>query len=283
MDWGLWLAVAGSAISAAGVLSGIVIFRTQQKQAAKLQRTEIYQRLELASVEVFQFEADNAETLERFRDKIARRKKFAAAWPAIERFKDMEDIEDAEDAGRRDPSGALREIYDQYVEIEDDVRIVRKYYEQTLNLFEMAARFRRSGIMEEPVFGSWVIWYYDTVREWAFRWIWSTLELETNYTSELRETFNYAVHYFNWIDEDEEALKADFFKHVARINRCDVIRDWLSEVHSAKDALKHQIDRVGVPKYKPWPGNYGAAPVPRSRKGEVAPGPLATADDRRSS
>jgi hypothetical protein len=272
-NWSLGLGdIVSGAISALGVLSAVAIFMVQQRQGARLQRTEIYQRLELASVEVFKFEAQEASKLEKFRDRVVRPDKFGAAWPAIERFEEMEELGDAGEADRRDPSGQLRKVYEQYENIEEHVRVARKYYEQTLNLFEMAARFRADGIMDERVFGSWVIWYFDTVQEWAFRWMWP--ELRKNYTGELRDVFNFPVAHFDWTGGELEKLQREFFAHVARKYRCKIIRDWLDDVTGADLRNEKAIASRGSPSYLAWPGAYGTSPQLEDYRGRKAPSPL---------
>lgn len=48
-------------------------------------------------------------------------------------------------------------------------------YFQTLNLFEVCARFRRQKIINSDIFASWIAWFYDTLDDWYFRDQWPDL------------------------------------------------------------------------------------------------------------
>lgn len=155
-----------------------------------MRKIDLYQDLELASIDLFRFEAEHAERLKRFQD-LTRN--------------------DLSVAGATD----------------QDWLIMRKFYEQTMNLFEMAARFRKKKIIEPEVYGSWVIWYYDTLLHWAFREQWA--DLRQNYTPELRAVFSGFVTEFD-PKESDDARKRRFFKHVAEITKCRVVGRWLHDL-----------------------------------------------------
>jgi hypothetical protein len=259
-------AAIGALMTVMGLVLAVWQFNRQQKKSDDLQRTEIYQRLEMESTNVFRFEADNAHSLERFRDRQPVARKFDATWAAVAHY---QRIENGEDPDVIDSSGALKGAF---AEIEDDVRVLRKYYEMSLNLFEVAARFRHQGIIDAQVFGSWVIWMYETSREWGFRWMWPLLK--ANYMPQLRDVFEYPVAYFDWASEPDAQLKRDFFIHVARLLACPEIAAWIDGVDAQTEALHAEISRRGLPQYrKSWPVWVGPAPAPKPRP-KPAPGPL---------
>jgi hypothetical protein len=123
----------GVIVSFVGVIVTLLIFVKQQRRLEKVQKQETYQRLELASNELFRFTASNAAVL--------------AGFGSMEK-------DTARDAS------------------EVDCMIADNHIFQTLNLFEMAARMRQANVFEDEVFGSWVIWYYDLLGSWYFRESW---------------------------------------------------------------------------------------------------------------
>jgi hypothetical protein len=180
---------AGDIATLAGILIAVVTFAIQNRRELAVQKIELYHRLETGSIELFKFEAAHGAILAPFLEST------------------------------RNPAGASPG--------EDDLRIKRKFYEQTMNLFEMAARFRKKNIIEPEVYGSWVIWYYDTLNQWGFREEWP--DLRQNYTSEPRAIFDRFVAEYD-ANENDTARKRRFFKHVADITSCPVIRRWLDDL-----------------------------------------------------
>lgn len=203
----------------AGIVVATVTFAFQQNQANALQRKEVYQRLELASNDLFRFEAEHAATIGRFRDLTPSKVKFTQTerrilgdWSRYEEGRELDDDADARTA---------------FLALDAARSIIRKCYEQTLNLFEMAARLRAARIVEPDVFGSWVVWLYECHCEWAFRDAWPGLKL--NYTAQLRQVFDDPVRRFDPA-EDDDARRRRFFRHVAQLYRCRVVEDWLDQV-----------------------------------------------------
>lgn len=180
---------AGDLVTLAGILLAVVTFAIQNRRELAVQKIELYHRLETGSIELFKFEAAHGAILAPF-------------------------LELTPDPATPPPSA-------------DDTRIKRKFYEQTMNLFEMAARFRKQHIIEPEVYGSWVIWYYDTLCQWGFREEWP--DLRQNYTSEARVIFDRFVMEFD-AAEDDAVRKRHFFKHIANITACPVIRRWLDDL-----------------------------------------------------
>jgi hypothetical protein len=126
----------GVIISFLGLLVTLFIFVKQQWRLERVQKQETYQRLELASNELFRFTANNAAVL--------------CGYVSME----------------KDPAFQLTET---------GSMVADNHIFQTLNLFEMAARLRQANFFEDEVFGSWVIWYYDLLGSWYFREAWSKI------------------------------------------------------------------------------------------------------------
>lgn len=180
---------AGDLVTLCGILLAIVTFAIQNRRELAVQKVELYHRLETGSIELFKFEAAHGAILAPF-------------------------LELTRDPAAPPPSA-------------DAERIKRKFYEQTMNLFEMAARFRKKNIIEPEVYGSWVIWYYDTLCQWGFREEWP--DLRQNYTREARAIFDPFVLAFDPA-EDDAVRKRRFFKHLADTTSCRVINRWLDDL-----------------------------------------------------
>jgi hypothetical protein len=176
---------SGEVIALLAVSVTIGIFTVQSVRANRVERQENYLRLELASNDVFRFEANNADTLFKFRDET---------------------------------SG------DAVISAKDEL-VADAFYYMTLNLFEISMRFRLDGTIDKNVFGSWVVWYYDTLTSWRFRERWPSVR--ENYTTDLRRIFDDPVAKFDASIPDKER-KQKFFNHVASVLNCDIIKRWLS-------------------------------------------------------
>lgn len=179
-----------------GLIIGTVTFAIQNRRELKVQKVELYHRLETGSIELFKFEAANVARLKPYQD-LTR-------------------------------NAATAQKLD-----DEDAFISRKFYEQTMNLFEMAARFRKKNIIEPEIYGSWVIWYYDTLLQWGFREEWP--DLRQNYTEEIRAVFDKPVSEFN-ATESDVLRKRRFFKHVGDLINCDKVRKLL-------DTLEREAER----------------------------------------
>lgn len=128
--------VIGTVLSLLSLLLAFLVLYWDKLNERRLQCREIYQQLELASVELFRFECEQAELV-------------GLLW-------------NEGDEAQADLTTA--QGYQ-----------VRAYTCQILNLFEMAVRFRIDGTMEPDVFGSWVIWMHDLSSASRFRAIWPEL------------------------------------------------------------------------------------------------------------
>lgn len=127
----------GDIISAISVLIALAAVMTtlwfENKRHKEVVFKEIYQQLELASIELFRFESENEElvTLLWEENKINEIKEGTASY-----F-----------------------IYTNYVC-------------QYLNLFEMSVRFKVEKVMPDDVFGSWITWIFDVCSAPGFKEVW---------------------------------------------------------------------------------------------------------------
>lgn len=237
------------------LIGGVIAFWTQSRRAAQVREIELYQRLESNSIELFKFEAANAEVLEKFQDVeiderkfgdeahsdgSPRREKFSALQAKFGSMREFVALHyDRLEVNKRELAEQVG-IKQQFELYEQQRLIVRKFYEQTLNLFEMATRFRNKRIIEPIVFGTWVIWFYDTVVQWGFRDHWP--DLRQNYTADLRAVFNKFVAEFDPA-EDNEQRKRRFYAHVAAVtHNCHIVRNWLPQLE--KEARQFKFKAV---------------------------------------
>lgn len=217
---------AASLISALGLLLAVFQLwrageakKVADREGLKAKQTEIYQRLEIESNVVFQFEATHKAILPMFKTHLAPTRPYAGLSPAAKAEAQL---------------------------------IARKYYEICCNLFEIAARLKKEGYVEADVFGSWVAWYFDTVCEWGFRAVWA--DLRDNYTADLRtKVFDSFVGDLirDWDATQQvqrkrdlcmpieviEALRVDFYRHVGETFNCPTTHGWLA--NSRGDFPKH--------------------------------------------
>jgi hypothetical protein len=177
-------------ISALGIVFTYVM-RTEQTQRNAQQ--QLYQTLELQSVELFRFECDHPHLVK-------------SLWfdpPAAE-------------GGEKDEVLAYS---------------TRQYVCQMLNLFEMAIRFRTQGILLPEVFGSWVIWIWEVCECRNFQEIWlDEADLPSNYIPDLREVLSAGVEIARENPENSVENKRKFFREVAEHLDCHEVKDWLKAV-----------------------------------------------------
>jgi hypothetical protein len=170
-------------ITALGLIVTLVFTWRQQRRLVRVEQQQTYQRLELASNEVFRFTAANAQTLIAYQ------------------------------AQQPDPSIDFQSAVAQNI-------VADNHIYQTLNLFEMAARLRREEFFEDEIFASWVIWYYELLQSWYFRYKWP--EIALNYTREMRLVFNEPVRKFDPRTDEAQRMQ-EFYAHVARVLECPAV------------------------------------------------------------
>jgi GNAT superfamily N-acetyltransferase len=134
----------------------VVTIVKQQSENNSAASQQIYQRLEIESIQLFRFDIQHADLAEY--------------------------IWSTDDPGKQLPEGN---------QSRERIRL-QQYIAQILNLFEMAVRFRRDDIMPVDVFGSWVIWINSLCASKNFCLYWRHMEpeLQLNYIPELRNMIN---------------------------------------------------------------------------------------------
>lgn len=137
----------GSIASILGIIAAAlaIIISNRQQAYKELQTTrdQIYQQLELESINLFRFEIDNVELA-------------GITWNDTLSYETLQ----------QDTSKAYQ---------------VLQHICMVLNLFEMAVRFRRDGIAHEDVFRSWEAWIFDLCQSKMFLHFWYLGELKENY------------------------------------------------------------------------------------------------------
>lgn len=187
-------------VSTFAQMAGIIIAATMvivtnthnARESEKTSRQQIYQTLELESVQLFRFECEHPELVEPL---------WLSTLAEVGPRKGLSDIE-------------LDLL---------DYRLTQHIC-QTLNLFEIACRFRKQKIMEPEVFGSWMIWMLELCSRPEFRLHWegkqrSKTHVELNYVAELRDILNAGIHFTKERegDFDDDDRRRSFFKYVANI------------------------------------------------------------------
>lgn len=119
--------------AAIGLIGSLIVFLFQQRRLIQLRKQENYLSLEIASTELFRYEAQYGAVL--------------APYMEPQRPDDFS------------PAPG------------DDI-VASNFYLQALNLFEIAVRLRGENGFDPKIFGSWVIWFYDCTQAWYFRAHW---------------------------------------------------------------------------------------------------------------
>jgi len=182
------LTLLGIAVS---VIVFIVTYQSGRRQDRQLAHRQIYQRLELASIEVFQNQIDHPE---------------------------LAHIGIASRTEVRSMNGALPvDSYDAFL------------YQQ-LNLFEMAYRFCKDDLMPEQVFGSWVIWFGDLCASPYFRefWVGKDAVAPLNYVPEFRKIMTEGCIIYGDQKLGLQEKREKFFKFVGAEVQSETISQWLS-------------------------------------------------------
>lgn len=165
-------------------------YRRTESRELRVEKSAAYLALEVQSSEVFQYAAEKAELMDCFRCDT--------------------------------PPAKMPEGKDYELGCETALNL----YYQSLNLFEVCARFRRNDIIPAEVFASWVAWFHELVDDWYFRDRWRP-ELRANYTQDIREIFDVGCEIWDAALPVREKRRA-FYDAVADIMLdCQSIRNWL--------------------------------------------------------
>jgi hypothetical protein len=210
--------------------------KEDEEKAHKSRKIEIYQRLEIESNRVFEFEARHPELVPLLKRRLA----------------------SETDIGKL----VVRNEYTEQMQARQIAMIARKYYEMNCNLFEIAGRLRRNGLIDPEVFGSWVAWYFDTCTEWGFRALWA--DLRDNYTADLRDIFDplcgtliveWDIPHFEGTfekgatsgdlpdvePEELEFRRREFYRQIGTLFECDDIKGWLEQADRTQLPAAHPL------------------------------------------
>ncbi len=116
----------------AGILGYFLVSRPAAIREQRIERSQAYLELELASIETFKYKAEHW---------------YALNWALTN--------ENPKRVARK----SLEEAADQY-------------FYQCLNLFEISSRFRKVGIIDPQIYASWVAWFYEALEVPYFRRQW---------------------------------------------------------------------------------------------------------------
>lgn len=174
------------------------------KQARISSGQQIYQTLEIQSIELFRFEAAHPELVQRL-------------W-----FSGNSDLGKDKAATR-------------YINKDVSDYLVRQYICQILNLFEMAFRFRKDNIVPRDVYGSWVIWMWELCSEPEFQNCWRAGDaLGLNYVGEFRAIVDNGVELARATQAtgsktDAEKAMNEFASSISKaLGNCAVLDFWFS-------------------------------------------------------
>ena len=136
-----------SIITLASVIVLIITLILNNRKTGKIQKADVYLRLELASIELFRFEMEQSDKTWRLYN---------------EHFKL---------AHEKNPKKAEREI--------------TNHITQLLNLFEMSIELHNRKIIDDEIFCTWLKWIFETAQLETFKCLWEK-NLENHYTNSLR-------------------------------------------------------------------------------------------------
>ncbi len=180
-----------------GVVGSFLTFLSNIREA-RAEKSTAYLGLETHSSAIFQFEAANAQAMAPFRRRVRPQK--------IPKNPDFE-------SGRK---------------------IAEQLYFQSLNLFEVAANFRKQGIAAPEVFASWVAWFDELVCDWYFREFWD--DIRNNYTPDVRAIFDIGLIVFKHPDfTEEERVKAFYMGVSHALGGCKVVETWLEQCENREE------------------------------------------------
>lgn len=178
-------------------------FKEVQARETKVSIAANYLALETASSQIFQYMADNHKKLAPLRGPLSKTK--------------------LEGAKNRLEFGVLLELY-----------------YQSLNLFEVCARFRRQDLVTPEVFASWIAWMTELLEDDYFLANWHDV-IRTNYTRDVRDIFDVGVEIFAQAPVTRETRRA-FYAAVADIMAkeekdgtktvCTVISGWIDDIET---------------------------------------------------
>lgn len=168
------------------VISFLIVQTIERRRDRAVANREAYQNLEFASIDLFRFEADHLDLIR-------------PIWEPETEFPDEDTAE---------------------------YTALMNYVCQTLNLFEMAIKFRKYNVLADDIFGSWVTWFELVVGAPGFPTIWEDVRLD--YLPELRNIFDGGLRI---LDEPgtEEAKEQKFYEYVGYVLGSKLVSEWTAD------------------------------------------------------
>ncbi len=181
------------------------------RRESRVERSSAYLQLEVQSSQIFQFEADHCDEMAPF---------CAPKKPVPFKIRSKEKRQKTTD----------------------------QLYFQSLNLFEVAANFRKKDVIDHAVFASWVAWFFELANDWYFQEFWE--RNRSNYTPDVRNIFDVGCQIVQ-SNLEEDKMKPAFYEAVAMtIERggCDEILGWLAKCDDRANI--QNVARAAIEKYK---------------------------------
>jgi hypothetical protein len=167
-------------------------FAQVEKRERGAQVAANYLALETSSSEIFKYTADNETKIAPLRGSVKK-----AIW-SLEEYAEARGI------------------------------LINLYY-QSLNLFEVCARFRRQDLIKPEVFASWIAWMVEILEDSFFRDHWASL-IRSNYTRDVREIFDVGVDIFSRRMPEERRNDAFYAAAAEIMGNCPKIAGWLADI-----------------------------------------------------
>lgn len=187
-----------------GIATSVIVHIKQKRKDRKIANRETYLKLELASIDLFRFEADKLEIIRPIWEGSKKRKTITV----------------------KSPDHSSNKTTDNHIvgiKAEDLVRM--NYVCQILNLFELSLKFREEKVLPKDVFGSWVAWYYLLINAPGFPEIWE--DVKWDYIPDLRKIINEGLKIVgNSSNSSDDEKRSKFYKKVSEIVKCDIVADW---------------------------------------------------------
>jgi hypothetical protein len=196
----LWATVGSTLVGflalGASVFALVRESRKQRKESHnqnELTKSEIYQRLEFASIDLFRFEFEHGETCQRLYD-------------------------------NNNPITVEEEKSNPVV-----FRKLMNHVTSILNLFEMAVEFRKKDILPHEIFATWVAWMFSMGQYKSFINIWNWEEEEgvtvsEHYSPTLHKVIELAIKYNSTTGTDGQTEWNGFVEEVCVMyNGCEYI------------------------------------------------------------
>ena len=143
-----WHWHTGDIIQLVSIVVGIIVFVVSSHMTRNITKREVYQRLELASIDLFRFEMGKNKT----------------AWRLYDSSFSVSTVGKDSQEGQE----------------------VLNHVTQLLNLFEMCVELRNDKIVDNKIFSTWLKWIFEIASLDNFQYLWKE-NLHNHYTDHLGE------------------------------------------------------------------------------------------------